>query len=368
MDRRSYLKTTLALGGSLLLPTGVLALAGCTGTTRTPELVGFDGKIMGTGYSVRLGNHQSGSDVLDSVGVNLDDLARQVQAVLQDVDTHMSTWRADSELTLFNNSGDGDWQAITPATTQVVSHALNASRDSHGAFDVTVGPLVDLWGFGAGETPGKNPAPDIGTARKPDNQAIRQSLARVGHESIEVDLDANAIRKNNPDARLDLSGIAKGHAVDRVTALLDEQGYDSYLVEVGGELKSKGRKPDGEIWKVAIERPLAGQRDVFRVVNLEDSAIATSGDYRNFFADGGQRYSHSIDPRTGMPVNHELASVSVVAASTMAADALSTGFMIMGPDEAMDFAQQHKIAAHLILKSGGSLKEVYSEAFESLLT
>jgi len=133
-------------------------------------------------------------------------------------------------------------------------------------------------------------------------------------------------------------------------------------------LRARGQKPNGSLWKVAIERPIAGRREAYRAIDLNNHAIATSGDYRNFFADGGQRYSHSIDPRTGQPVQHNLASVSVVADSTMAADALSTAMMVMGPDDAMAFAKQHNVAAHLILKSGTSLKEVYSPAFETLLS
>lgn len=360
MDRRSYLKTSLALGSRLAVPAGVFGIVGCSGTANPPELAGFDGKIMGTSYSVRLGGGLTNSSFRFKA------LAQDVHAMLLHVDSHMSTWQADSELSLFNDSTHDDWQVMSPQTTRVIAHALDTSVVSHGAFDVTVGPLVDLWGFGAG-------ADAISSSyttkvRKPSSQAIRRSLARVSSNAIEVDLDANTVRKLNPDSRLDLSGIAKGHAVDRVTSLLDAHGQTNYLVEVGGELKARGQKADASPWKVAIERPLAGQRDVFRILNLNNSAIATSGDYRNFFADDGQRYSHSIDPRTGQPVSHELASVSVLATSTMSADALSTALMIMGPDAAMEFARQHNIAAHLILKSDSSLKEEYSPSFESLLS
>ncbi len=358
MDRRTYLKSSLAMGGALLVPTGIVALVGCSGTASSPELAGFNGSIMGTGYSVRLGK---GSFANDSSNQSADtsELALAVHAVLQDVDTHMSTWRAESELSQLNDSVDADWQPITPATSHVISQALNTSKASKGAFDVTIGPLVDLWGFGAGA--------DNTGGRKPAGQAIQQQLAQVGHEAIEINTTTQSIRKHNPATRLDLSGIAKGHAVDRVAELLDSKGLTNYLVEVGGELKARGRKPDGSLWKVAIERPIAGRREAFRALQLQDKAIATSGDYRNFFADGGQRYSHSIDPRTGQPVTHDLASVSVVAESTMTADALSTALMVMGPDDAMSFATQHQVAAHLILKSGSSLKEVYSPTFETLL-
>ena len=269
MDRRSYLKTTLALGGSVLAPAGVLALAGCSGTARTNELAGFNGNIMGTGYSVRLGPTDAGLVSTHST----DALATRIQAQLEAVDQHMSTWRQESELSRFNASGNSDWQPLSSATTQVIAHAMEASRLSDGAFDATVGPLVDLWGFGAGAVDASGSAVN----RKPLRQAIHRNLSRVGYASIQVDTDTNAVRKLNPDAQLDLSGIAKGHGVDRMAQLLDEAGRRQYLVEIGGELRARGRKPDGTAWKVAIERPDAGRRDVFRVVNLVDAAIATSG-------------------------------------------------------------------------------------------
>lgn len=348
MNRRNYLKSSLAMSTGLVMPPAVLALVGCSGTAPAPELAEFNGQIMGTSYSIRTGQPLTEAAKL------------AVRAALQDVDTHMSTWRIDSELTRFNNSTDTDWQLLTSSTIAVVAQALQTSQTSEGAFDISVGPLVDLWGFGARAS---NDASSV--SAKPDRQAILQTLTGVGHDTIEIDVSAHALRKLNPVSRLDLSGIAKGHAVDQVASALDGHGLDDYLVEVGGELRSSGTKPDGSTWRVAIERPQVGRRDVFRVIELDNQAIATSGDYRNFFDAGGQRYSHSIDPRTGQPVDHELASVSVVANSTMTADALSTSFMIMGPDEAMAFAERHDVAAHLILKSGLKLAERTSSAFEA---
>ncbi|NND91989.1 MAG: FAD:protein FMN transferase [Granulosicoccus sp.] len=350
MNRRSYLKSSLMVGGSLLLPPGVLSLAGCSGTARPPELGAFDGLVMGTGYSVRYGH------------APVKGLEQAVLAALQDVDTHMSTWKENSELSLLNRSTDSDWQPMSTATTAVIAHAMQTSANTDGAFDATVGPLVDLWGFGAGSA-----VPAGGTGQRPAVQSIRQTMSRIGHEFIEVDVQTSSVRKRKPGIQIDLSGIAKGHAVDRVAAVLDERGVDSYLVEVGGELAARGRKPDGSAWKVAIEKPAVARRDVFRVLDLENRAIATSGDYRNFFHEGGKRYSHAIDPRTGQPVTHDLASVSVVAQSAMAADALSTALMIMGADGAMAFAEQHDVAAQLILKSGDALAERHSAAFSALL-
>ena len=169
MNRRSFLKSSLMLSGGILLPTGVLGLVGCSGTSTEPELAGFDGLIMGTGYSVRYG------------GAANKDLEREVLAVLQDVDTHMSTWRPESELSIFNHSVDNDWQPVSSATTQVIAHALSTSARTRGAFDATVGPLVDLWGFGAGATP----ASDASRGHRPAKQSINQILAHVGHEFID---------------------------------------------------------------------------------------------------------------------------------------------------------------------------------------
>jgi len=361
MNRRNYLKSSLVVAGNLILPTGALALVGCGRASRSSELTGFDGKIMGTGYSVRLsraGNSSSGSG-----SHSVRHLAQQIHSVLQDVDAHMSTWRTDSEVSAFNNSTNTDWQVMSPATTSVIAQAHNISDLSAGAFDLTVGPLVDLWGFGAGALKLNKG----GSYVKPAASGIREALTRVGFDAIDISSDNNVVRKRKPRNQIDLSGIAKGHAVDCVANELDSKGIESYLVEVGGELRSRGRKPDGSLWRVAIEQPNARQRDVFRILKLDNQAVATSGNYRNFFDHGGQRYSHAIDPRTGESVSHQLASVSVVAKTTLLADAFSTAMMVMGPDTAIEFAQKHHIAAHLILKSDAGLKEFYSSEFEPLL-
>lgn len=350
MTRRNYLKASLMIGGSLLLPAGVLALAGRNGTVQEQDLAAFDGRIMGTGYSVRLGE-QPNNVLSASVG-------ERIHAVLADVDKHMSTWRQDSELSRFNASEDRDWQPVSDYTARVIAQARLTSELSGGAFDATVEPLVSLWGFG--------PEPANTAGSRPKKEAISQTLGQIGFAAIDVDVQAGIVRKNKVSSQLDLSGIAKGHAVDRIAGLLDAAGHQSYLIEVGGELRSRGHKPDGSPWRVAIERPEVGRRNVYKVLDLENRAIATSGDYRNFFDHDGRRYSHSIDPRTGLPVNHDLASVSVVAETTMQADALSTALMIMGPEQGMLFSEQQGIAAHMIMKDGMTLVERYTPAFAAL--
>ncbi len=338
------------------MPTGALALVGCQSKAAATNASGFSGSIMGTGYMVRLGE-----DAIAASNSSVDDLARGVRAALVNVDSLMSTWRTDSDVSQFNARTNDEWVVMNPATTQVMQQALQISEQSNGAFDVTVGPLIDLWGFGAGST--------SGTGKVPLRRQIGQRLAQVGYQALEYNSNTGALRKHNPFAQVDLSGIAKGYAVDQVSEVLDAAGVSSYLVEIGGELKSRGSRGDGVAWRVAIERPSSKQqREAMRIVALEDAAIATSGDYRHFFMNAGARYSHSIDPRSGLPVNHGLASVTVVAANTMRADALSTALMIMGPDDAMSFAQEHGLAAHFVLRSGGAMEEVYSAQFESLLS
>lgn len=363
MDRRSYLKRGFGLVVGALLPPGVVALSGCSGTSVADAVVeSFGGRTMGTGYSVQLGDARAVTDV-DGVGAvpahggTLAALQAELAGALEHVEARLSTYRPGSELSRLNASEDGDWQPLSAASARVLGAALDASAASDGAFDATVGPLVNLWGFG----------PEGTATSAPAAGDVVRTLERVGSGNVELErADGNggaAVRKRRPDAYLDLSGIAKGDAVDRLAGRLDARGHASYLVEIGGELRARGRKPDGSAWRVAIERPVAGRRAVYRVVELRDAAIATSGDYRNFFDAGGRRYSHSIDPRSGRPVAHELASVSVIASSTMTADALSTALMIMGPADGFDFAREHDLAAHFAVRSGAGLDELCTDAF-----
>lgn len=345
MNRRTYLKSTLGLAAGTLMPLGVVGLAGCSGTARHEALASFGGDTMGTRYSVQLGTAGVAAGERSA-------LARGVDALVTGIDARMSTYADTSELSRFNASPDTDWVRLSAPTSTVLGQALSTSAASAGAFDVTVGPLVNLWGFGPGER----------ASRAPRSQDLSQALARVGHENLEMGPDGT-VRKRRVDTYVDLSGIAKGHAADRVAEHLAASGHDSYLVEIGGELRAQGAKPDGTPWRVAIERPSAGSRAVYRIIALENAAVATSGDYRNFFDDGGRRYSHSIDPRTGKPVTHALASVSVVAATTMEADAWSTALMIAGPEAGIALARDKGLAAHFVTKGSSGLEEHHTDAF-----
>lgn len=350
MDRRSFLKAGGAGLGGLVLAGGVVSLAGRSGSAQLPGVAALDGATMGTSYSVR---------VAGSMPAEVEPAVRRA---LADVEARFSTWRPDSELSRFNDSLDSDWQPASREMLRVASTALEHSRSTDGAFDASVGPLVDLWGFGPGAVADGARAP-----RPARSDEIGALLEHVGAQRLDIDTVRGAWRKQDVALRLDFSGIAKGDAVDRVAAVLEAHGLEHWLVEVGGEIRTRGEKLDGGDWRVGIERPELARRLPFRVVAPQGLAVATSGDYRNFFDHAGQRYSHAIDPRDGRPVSHALASVSVAAPTAVAADALSTGLMILGPDRAMDFAESRRLPVHLLLRSGDAIEERWSSAFEPLI-
>ena len=303
---------------------------------------------MGTGYSV-VG--------FSSSGVSADELQTRIDSLLEEINDQMSTYRSDSEVSRFNRYPDTDWFEVSQETAYVVDQALIVSQASSGAFDITVQPLVELWGFDDVEKQGE----------VPDRQGILTAAGHVGFEGIAVRSSPPAISKGDPDMRIDLSGIAKGYAVDRIAELLDGEGLVSYLVEIGGELRARGEKPDGSPWKVAVERPLPGRRRVQQVLGLDDAAVATSGDYRNYFEHDGTRYAHILDPRSGVPAGGTLVSVTVVARRATYADAMATALMVMGPDAGIEFALQHHIAAFFLIRSDSGLEERATPRFESFL-
>jgi len=332
---------------SLIVTIGILLLSACGDSADRNDAIVIDGPTMGTTYAVKF--HDAAVDVVD--------LRARIEGVLERINALMSTWRPDSELSRFNRSGDSGWFPVSDETVQVVEAAAAASALSDGAFDVTVGPIVNLWGFG----------PEKGISEVPSQQQIEKALQRIGYQDLSVRTSPAALRKMRPDMYVDLSAIAKGFAVDEVARLLDARNIQSYLVEIGGELRARGSKPGGTPWKVAIERPLPGERSVQDIVALHDAAIATSGDYRNYVEKNGKRYSHTIDPRSGRPIDHGLASVSVIAASAMRADALATAIMVLGPQAGYRLAVRESLAVQLIVASATGLQVKTTPAFESYL-
>jgi thiamine biosynthesis lipoprotein len=342
LSRRDLLRRT----SGFALATPLLSLTACDAGIGPSRTMAFAGPTMGTSYSVTVAEPPAG---LDRRALKV-----EIDGHLETVNGQMSNWRSDSEISRFNAEVPGDWTGVSPDTLTIIEEALRVGRLSAGAFDPTIGPLVDLWGFGPGSAERRIPQP----AR------VDAALQRTGLEQVRIRRSQRAVAKGRAGLEIDLSGIAKGFGVDKLAERLEAQGVDHYLVEIGGELRALGQSPRHRPWWIGIERPLAGRRAVQRIVGLDRGAIATSGNYRNFFDTDGGRYSHIIDPRSGEPVRHGLLSATVIAPTAMQADALSTALMVLGPDDGWALAEHEKLAALFILRDGDSFAEVASPAFE----
>lgn len=342
LSRRDLLRRT---SGFALTPP-LLSLAACDAGVGHGRTMRFTGPTMGTSYSVTIAQPPTGLDRRA--------LKAGIDEQLGAVNRQMSNWRSDSEISRFNAEAPGAWTTVSPDTLSVIDEALRMGRLSRGAFDPTIGPLVDLWGFGPGSTAPRIPRPG----------QVDAALERTGLERIRLGDSRSAVAKGRAGLEIDLSGIAKGFGVDKLAERLEAQGIDRYLVEIGGELRARGHSLQRRPWWIGIEKPLAGRRAVQRIVGLDRGAIATSGNYRNFFDEDGWRYSHIIDPRRGEPVRHHLVSATVIAPTAMQADALSTALMVLGPEEGWALAEREKLAALFILQDGDSFTEVASAAFE----
>lgn len=320
----------------------ILLSLGCEAPpTQVAEL---SGQTMGTTYSVKLAPAPP-ADTLNR-------LQQQIDARLDAINRTMSTYRRDSDLMRFNLADTTDWQPVPAALARLVTHANTISTLSDGMYDITVGPLVNLWGFG-----------NSGTRDTPPSRTeIDAIMDRVGYRKLESRLDPPALRKATAGLQIDLSSIAKGWGVDQIGELLEARGIKNYLVEIGGELLARGDKTPGKPWRIAVERPSDRLHDVQRVLPLQDAAMATSGDYRNFFDNGGQRFSHTIDPNTGESVRHRLASVSVIADNCAIADAWATALMALGDQRGPAVARTQGIKALFIIRGDNGLHEQVSPA------
>jgi len=313
----------------------MLALAACE---RAPEPQYFEGDTEGTTYHVTVASLPP--------RVSRVQVQAAIDEVLADVDLHLSTYRPDSEISRFNASRSTDWTPASEPFRVVVNEAQRVSRESRGAFDITVAPLVELWGFG--KTVGE-------AAQVPTAAEISAARANVGFEKLELQDVRSAIRKRLPTLRVDVAGIAPGYAVDRICQRLERLGVRDAIVEIGGEVRAWGRHPDGRPWRAAVEMPLAGERRPYTLVELNGMAVSTSGDYRDYRIVDGRRISHTFDPRTGAPVTHGLASVTVLHASAMTADAYATALMVLGPGEGYRYAEQHQLAALFLERVPGQV-------------
>ena len=322
-----------------------------TGCTHKDIALSFSGQTMGTQYSVT---------VVTVAGRFPDGVEEDVATLLDRLDQSMSTYKPDSELNILNRLAVGEEMVLSFDLWQVLQGAQHIHALTLGAFDPTVGPLVDLWGFGPKNT----------SDRVPETSEVEALMPQIGLEHLRLDSDNKATKLG--EIHLDLSAIAKGYAAQQVGALLRFKGLGNYLVEIGGELQLAGHNSKGTAWRIAIEKPEAiqsgpGHSGFEKIISVSNLGVATSGDYRNYFEKDGVRYSHTIDPRTGSPITHSLASVTVLADTAGTADALSTAFMVMGAEKTMELAGQREIPVYLLLKTDGGFKAQHSGAFTPYL-
>ena len=323
-----------------------ILLSACEQPAKQPKYpLHYSDTIFGTSFTIKA------SFLAESMTV--DDLKLKIRQRLDALDGQMSTYKKDSELSQLNVNTSTDWLAVSAGLYHVLKQANDISIMSAGAFDITVGPLVNLWGFG----------PDPMTFVAPDQSVIDQQLQKIGYQKIQFDDENQKIKKISPELYMDLSAIAKGYAVDQVGLLLESEGILNYMVEIGGELRLKGFNIKHKPWRIAVEKPASEQRAIQKVLPLSDVSLATSGDYRNFFEVEGLRFSHTIDPRSGKPITHQLASVTILSETTMEADALATALMVLGEAEGSKMAERENIAALFIIKTEGGFVEKASTSF-----
>lgn len=316
------------------------------------ELYQLEGNTMGTSWAVRLAGPR---------GLMPDMLRMGVERQLASVIAEMSTWEADSVISRFNQAEAGSWHELPADFFTVLDYSLELAAQSEGAFDPTVGPLVNLWGFG----------PEGRPDAVPEAAALAEVSARCGWQRLQRD-EENLRALQAGGTYLDFSGVAKGFAVDKVSAYLQAQGFPNHLVEIGGELRGCGIRPDAHPWWVMLEPVNANAEGVETppfetVVALHNLSVASSGDYRRYFMQGEQRFAHTIDPRSGRPVTHALASVTVLHESCMQADAQATVLMVLGVEEGMAWAEKHTLAALFVERRDGAFVETMTPAFAALL-
>ena len=316
-------------------------LTACSGDKE--PVVHLHGETMGTTYNVKYVVGKKGK---------IEGLQQEIDADLVHINKLMSTYDPESELSRFNQTRFTDPVKLSPETTKVVKEALRLGKLSDGVLDITVGPLVNLWGFGP------NKRPEV----IPDDSEIAAVRDYVGLDKLR--LTEQGLQKTHPMLYVDLSTIAKGYGVDQVAEILEKHDIHDYLVEIGGEMRVKGQRGDGTPWLIAIEKPVSSERAVQKILSVGTNAVATSGDYRNYYEEDGVRYSHLIDPRTGKPIQHKLVAVTVVDPSSMTADGMATALIVMGWDAAIKLAEKEDLAVLLIRHHDGEFEEYTSPAFD----
>ena len=305
------------------------------------------GKTMNTYYRITI--REGGEDTL---------LHNEIKNELQQINHEMSVFESMSDISQFNKSQEGEWVDLSEKLSEVLQAAYRIYRQTNGYFDPSVGKLVDMWGFGTGKV-----------HRIPTDEEIAEARKSVGFNKINFSKDFRRAKKTVPDISVNLSAIAKGYAVDRIVKLLEKEGYKNFIVDIGGEVRAKGKRAKKAAgWNVGVARPEAGKVDDFEyVVSLKDMSVATSGDYRNYFVIDGKRYSHTLDPKTGYPVEHNIASVTVFDKECMRADALATGIMSMGETKGLEFANSNKIPVIIFVHSDDGFQILVSNEAKKLI-
>lgn len=310
----------------------------------------LDGKTMGTFWRV---------SVIGVDEAKAQALRAKVQAQLDADDRLLSTWKNDSALMRFNHAADTRPWPVSEAMADIVTLSLRIGAKTHGAMDITVGPLVNLWGFG----------PDKQPVATPDAQAIAAAKARTGLQHLQVINQSGRqfLQKDIPDLFVDLSTVGEGYAADHLARLMEQEGISRYLVSVGGALVSRGMNGEGKPWQVAIQKPTDQENAVQAIVDINGHGISTSGSYRNYYELDGKRISHVIDPQTGQPITHKLVSVTVIAPTALEADGWDTGLMVLGPEKAQQVVREQGLAVYMIVKEGEGFKTWMSPQFRTFL-
>ncbi len=313
------------------------------------SVIEFSGPTMGTRYSVKLVTNPETADI--------EALKSQVDARLEQLNAIFSTYISDSELMQFNAAAEDQAIAISKELFWVMSFGKKLASDSNGYFDMTIRPLVELWGFGKKARSGEMiPAEQVQAAMEMINKGDDIDLSMMKESAMKYS-----------ELSVDLSAIAKGYAVDQLVELLNDQGFDNLLVEVGGEIKAQGEKPGGQPWVIGIEKPVTEARAIEQLIKVTDMAMATSGDYRNYFEVDGQRLSHIIDPKTGYPITHNLVSATVLDENCMVADGLATAMLAMGPQKAKQLAVRYNAPVYLITKTDEGFETWYNPKMKRYL-
>ena len=319
---------------------GVLSACG-NGDT----LESFGGPTMGSTYSIKYVRH-TGLPAPDEVRV-------KVEQILADIDRQMSTYRSDSDIERFNQLPANHCQKMPAPVLELVRVGEQLAVQSDGSYDLTVEPLLNLWGFG----------PQARGEKIPTAEALAEARKRVGHQHLRIEGDRLC---KDAAVEVDFDSIAAGYAVDTIAASLEAMGIHDYLAEATGELKASGKKPDGSPWRIALEEPRDDQQVAERIITVDGYGVSTSGDYRNFFEQGGRRFSHTFDALTGAPVSHTLASVTVIHPSALMADGLSTLLLILGPQRGWDYAEKHDVGAFFVIRADTGFVTRSNHAFERL--